>query len=71
MKILLGVGGTIYNQYTITLLLNMGMPLHKVHQLATALHCHAIKSLYKITKQDTKYNPTTTTVIIGVCWMGN
>jgi hypothetical protein len=42
--ILLGVGGTIYNQYTITPLLNLGIPTHKVHQLATKLHCHAIKS---------------------------
>jgi hypothetical protein len=33
--ILLGVGGTIYNQYTITLLLNIGVPTHKVHQLAS------------------------------------
>jgi len=48
--ILLGVGGTIYNQYTITPLLNLGVPTHKVHQLATKLHCHAIKSLNKITK---------------------
>ena len=29
--ILLGVGGTIYNQYTITPLLNLGVPTHKVH----------------------------------------
>jgi hypothetical protein len=42
--------GTIYNQYTITSLLNLGIPTHKVHQLATKLHCHAIKSLNKITK---------------------
>ena len=28
---LLGVGGTIYNQYTITPLLNLGVPTHKVH----------------------------------------
>jgi len=48
--ILLGDGGTIYNQYTITPLLNLGIPTHKVHQLATKLHCHAIKSLNKITK---------------------
>jgi len=48
--ILLGVGGTIYNQYTVTPLLNLGVPTHKVHQLATKLHCHAIKSLNKITK---------------------
>jgi hypothetical protein len=49
--ILLGVGGTTYNpQYTITPLLNLGVPMHKVHQLATKLHCHAIKSLNKITK---------------------
>ena len=47
---LLGGGGTIYNQYTITPLLNLGVPMHKVHQLATKLHCHAIKSLNKITK---------------------
>jgi len=63
--ILLGVGGTIYNQYTITPLLNLGIPTHKVHQLATKLHCHAIKSLNKITKQDTKYTLTTTTVNTG------
>ena len=48
--ILLGVGGTIYNQYTITPLLNLGISTHEVHQLATELHCHAIKSLNKITK---------------------
>ena len=48
--ILLGVGGTIYNQYTITPLLSLGVPTHKVHQLATKLHCHPIKSLNKITK---------------------
>jgi len=49
--ILLGVGDTIYNQYTITpLLADLGIPTHKVHQLATKLHCHAIKSLNKITK---------------------
>ena len=41
--ILLGVGGTIYIQYTITPLLNLGIPTHKVHQLATKLQCHAIK----------------------------
>jgi hypothetical protein len=33
-----------------TPLLNLGVPTHKVHQLATKLHCHAIKSLNKITK---------------------
>jgi hypothetical protein len=43
-------GGTIYNQYTITPLLNLGVPTHKVHQLVTKLHCHAINSLNKITK---------------------
>jgi len=48
--ILLGVGDTVYNQYTIAPLLNLGIPTHKVHQLATKLHCHAIKSLNKITK---------------------
>ena len=48
--ILLGVGGTIYNQYTITPLLSLGVPTHKVHQLVTKLHCHAINSLNKITK---------------------
>jgi len=62
--ILLGVGGTIYNQYTITPLLNLGVPTHKVHQLATKLHCHAIKSLNKITKTRHKYT-LTTTVIMG------
>ena len=62
--ILLGVGGTIYNQYTITSLLNLGLPTHKVHQLATKLHCHAMKSLNKKFKQDSYYT-LTTTVIIG------
>jgi len=62
--ILLGVGGTIYNQYTITPLLNLGITTHKVHQLATKLHCHAIKSLNKITKTRHKYT-STTTVIMG------
>jgi hypothetical protein len=33
-----------------TSLLNLGFPLHEVHQLVTALHCHAIKFLNKITK---------------------
>ena len=37
------------NQYTITPLPNLSIPTHKVHQLATKLHCHAIKSLNKIT----------------------
>jgi hypothetical protein len=37
-------------QYTITPLLNLGIPLHNVHQLATALHCHVLKSLNKITR---------------------
>ena len=37
-----------------------------MHQLAAALHCHAIKSANKITKNKTqKYNSSTTTVIIG------
>jgi hypothetical protein len=31
-------------------LLDLGIPLYKVHQLVTALHCHAIKSLNKIKK---------------------
>ena len=43
------VAPQIYNQYTITPLLNLGIPLHKVHQLGTAA-LHAIKSLNKITK---------------------
>jgi len=38
VKLLLGVGGTIYNQYTITPSLNLGVPTHKVHQLVTKLH---------------------------------
>jgi len=42
--------GHIYNQYTITPLLNLGVPTHEVHQLVTKLHCHAMKSLNKITK---------------------
>ena len=48
--IILWVGGTIYNQYTITPLLNFGVPAHKVHQLVTKPHWPAIKSLNKITK---------------------
>jgi hypothetical protein len=60
--ILLKVGGTIYNQYTITPLLNLGVSTHKVHQLATALHCHAMISLNKITKTRPKYNSKTTVV---------
>jgi len=51
--ILLGVGGTIYNQNTITPLLNLNIPLHQVLQLATALHCHAIKSSNKNKTQNT------------------
>ena len=31
-------------------IINLGIPTHIVHQLATYLHCHAIKSLNKITK---------------------
>ena len=50
LHVLLEVGGTIYNQYTITPLLNLGILFNKVHQLATVLHCHSIKSLKKITK---------------------
>jgi hypothetical protein len=34
----------------ITPLLSLGVPMHKVHQLATKLHCHAIKSLNNFTK---------------------
>jgi len=50
--------------HTITLPLYLGVPTHKVHQLATKLHCHAMKSLNKITK--TRQNTlTTTTVIMG------
>ena len=45
----LGAQPTI-SSYPITLLLNLGVPTHKVHLLATKLHCHAIKSLNKITK---------------------
>jgi hypothetical protein len=37
-------------RYTIIPLLNLGVPTHKVHQLATKLHCHTIKSLNKIIK---------------------
>ena len=36
--------------HTITLPLYLGVPTHKVHQLATKLHCHAMKSLNKIIK---------------------
>jgi len=47
---LLGVGGTIYNQYTITPILKLGIPLHKVHQLATERHCPQLKK----TRQNTR-----------------
>jgi hypothetical protein len=63
------IEGTIYNQLIITTLLNLGIPLHEVHQLATALHCHAIKSLKKITKTRHKIH-STTTMIIGDLMLG-
>jgi hypothetical protein len=40
-------------------LLNMGIPLHKVHQLATTLPCN------KKLEQDTKYTSSTTAVVMG------
>jgi hypothetical protein len=36
--------------YLLESLLNLGIRTHKVHQLATKLHCHSIKSLNKVTK---------------------
>jgi hypothetical protein len=39
------LGITIYNHYTITPLLNLGIPSHKVHQLATKLLPQALISL--------------------------
>jgi hypothetical protein len=59
------------NQYTITPLQNLGIPLNKLHRLATALHCHAKNSLKNIKNKTQNWNPTTkldsttTTVIIG------
>ena len=43
-------GHNLQSVHTITPLLNLGIPTHKVHQLPTKLHCHAIKSLNKITE---------------------
>jgi len=65
--ILLGVGGTIYDQYTMTSLLNLGVPLHKVHQLATRLlPCNKKLKQDNKTRQNTQQNtPTTTTVKTG------
>jgi len=48
--ILLGVRGTIYKSVHHKSSTKLSVPTHIVHQLATKLHCHAIKSLNKITK---------------------
>ena len=39
-----GVAGTVYN-HIITPLVNLGIPKHKAHKLATQLRLHAIESL--------------------------
>jgi hypothetical protein len=52
---LLRIRGTIYSQYTITPLLNLSIPLNKVHQLAET----------RSQQQDTKCTSTTTTVTTG------
>jgi hypothetical protein len=34
--------GAHTNKFAITPLLNLGVPLHELHQLATKLHCHCM-----------------------------
>jgi hypothetical protein len=46
--ILLGVAGTIYNEYTISPLTRLGLTKHKAENLASKLSCHAIHRLTKI-----------------------
>ena len=43
--ILIGVGSTIYNGYTITPLINLGLTKQKAKSLATQLRDHAIQRL--------------------------
>jgi hypothetical protein len=67
--ILLGVGGTIYNQYTITPLLNLGVPTtHKVHQLVTKLPCN--KKLEQDYKNKTQNTPWQQQCQWGIWWGG-
>jgi len=46
--ILIGVGGTIYNKYTITPLINLGLTKQKAESLASQLSVHAIQRLSNI-----------------------
>jgi len=46
--ILIGVGGTIYNEYTITPLINLGLTNQKAKVLASQLRDHAIQKLSTI-----------------------
>eukprot|EP00983_Pelagomonas_calceolata_P029728 931579-Pelagomonas_calceolata.AAC.1 len=46
--ILIGVAGTIYNEYTIKLLVNLGLNKHKAKFLAFKLSCHALQRLTTI-----------------------
>ena len=46
--ILIGVGGTIYNKYTITPLINLGLTKQKAESLASQLRDHAIQRLSTI-----------------------
>ena len=43
--ILTGVGGTIYNKYTIAPLINLGLTKQKAESLASQLRDHAIQKL--------------------------
>eukprot|EP00983_Pelagomonas_calceolata_P009509 307459-Pelagomonas_calceolata.AAC.1 len=45
--ILLGVAGNIYNDYTITPLVELGLTRHKTEKLASQSSCHALQSLTK------------------------
>ena len=46
--ILLGVAGTVYNEYTISPLMRLGLTRQKAESLATYLSCHARHGLTKI-----------------------
>jgi len=46
--ILIGVAGTIYNEYTIKPLVNLGLSKYKAKSLASKLSCHAIQRLTTI-----------------------
>ena len=46
--ILIGVGGTIYNNYTIAPLINLGLTKQKAESLASQLRDHAIQRLSTI-----------------------